>query len=165
MKTSNDAWKGFGKLLLNNKYFLLLLLIGLVLLLLPTSSADKTEDKAEATAEAASEYPSFSLSEEEERLEKALGRIEGAGHVTVLLSLKNTATRELAPGADGALVISAGSGVEDAVELRYSYPEYLGAVVVCTGADSAQVRLNIAEAVSVFTGLGTDSIRVIKMNG
>ena len=40
---------------------------------------------------------------------------------------------------------------------------YLGAVVVCDGADSATVRLRIMQAVSALTGLGSDKISVIKM--
>ena len=40
---------------------------------------------------------------------------------------------------------------------------YLGAVVVCDGADSATVRLRVMQAVSALTGLGSDKISVIKM--
>lgn len=38
-----------------------------------------------------------------------------------------------------------------------------GAVVLCTGADDAAVRLSVTNAVSAYTGLGSDKIRVIKM--
>ena len=37
-----------------------------------------------------------------------------------------------------------------------------GAVIVCDGADDAQVRLNIIEAVKAYTGLGCDRIQVLK---
>ena len=43
------------------------------------------------------------------------------------------------------------------------YPEYRGAIIVCQGADNAQVRLNIMEAVCRITGLGMDKISVLKM--
>ena len=33
-----------------------------------------------------------------------------------------------------------------------------GAVIICRGADSAQVRLSVSRAVSAFTGLGSDQI-------
>ena len=42
-------------------------------------------------------------------------------------------------------------------------PEYLGAVVLCQGADNAAVKLAIVEAVSKATGLSTDRITVLKM--
>ncbi|MBQ2618559.1 MAG: hypothetical protein IJG08_03670 [Oscillospiraceae bacterium] len=37
-----------------------------------------------------------------------------------------------------------------------------GAVVVCDGASDAQVRLDVTEAVSAYTGLGSDKIRVMQ---
>ena len=42
-------------------------------------------------------------------------------------------------------------------------PKYLGAIVVCNGADSPEVRLAVVEAVSKVTGLGADDISVLKM--
>lgn len=38
-----------------------------------------------------------------------------------------------------------------------------GAVVVCAGADSARVRLAVTNAVSAYTGLGSDKITVMKL--
>ena len=40
-----------------------------------------------------------------------------------------------------------------------------GAVVVCAGADSARVRLEVTNAVSAYTGLRSDHIIVMKMTG
>ena len=40
---------------------------------------------------------------------------------------------------------------------------YTGAVIFCQGADSAGVRLQIVEAVSVYTGLSSNKIMVLKM--
>ena len=39
-----------------------------------------------------------------------------------------------------------------------------GAAVVCQGADSVTVRLNITEAMRCYTGLGADRIVIFKMN-
>lgn len=41
--------------------------------------------------------------------------------------------------------------------------EYRGVVVVCEGADRAEVRLRLVKAVSAFTGLGANEIIVLKM--
>ena len=38
-----------------------------------------------------------------------------------------------------------------------------GAVVLCDGADNSSVRLYVTNAVSVYTGLGSDKIRIIKL--
>ena len=40
---------------------------------------------------------------------------------------------------------------------------YLGAVIVCQGADSPSVRFAVVDAVSKATGLGSDRISVLKM--
>ena len=38
-----------------------------------------------------------------------------------------------------------------------------GAVIVCSGADDARVRLDVTNAVAAYTGLGSDKITVMKM--
>lgn len=38
-----------------------------------------------------------------------------------------------------------------------------GAVVVCSGADSARTRLDVTNAVSAYTGLGSDKITIMSM--
>ncbi len=38
-----------------------------------------------------------------------------------------------------------------------------GAVVLCEGAENSSVRLSVTNAVSVYTGLGSDKIRIIKL--
>ena len=39
-----------------------------------------------------------------------------------------------------------------------------GAAVVCQGADSASVRLDITEVIRCYTGLGADKVVIFKMN-
>jgi stage III sporulation protein AG len=160
MKTKN-----FGetaKRLLKNKYMLCVLLLGLVLILLPTGNSGDKKSEGEVDIPALS-APAFSLESEERRLSETLQQIDGAGKVQVLLSLSSTASRELAETEGEPLVVSAGSGVQAPVELWYDYPEYLGAVVLCAGADNPRVKLDITNAVVSFTGLGSDKITVIKM--
>ncbi len=142
--------------ILKNKYALAVLAVGLLLLLWqPGGKTEKSTD-SEITA------PTFSLTQEEDRLESQLTKITGAGRVAVLLSVSNSISRELAESAEGTLVVSE-NGRERVVELYYVNPDYLGAVIVCDGADSADVRLKITKAVSAFTGLGADRISIISM--
>ena len=143
-----------------NPYVLAVLALGLVLMLLP--AGEKTE-AAPVKAENDSLCPAFSLEKEQERLQSALESISGVGKTKVLLSLKSTAERRLALSDGETVILSAGSGREQPVELNYIYPEYMGAVIVCQGAESAQISLQVISAVSAFTGLGTDSIQVLKM--
>ncbi|NLT15711.1 MAG: stage III sporulation protein AG [Clostridiales bacterium] len=175
-ETLGKVWS----LLKKNKYVMAVLLVGLVLILLPTGApaAQKNADRSTDTQTA------FSLSEQENRIAAALSKIEGAGRVTVVLTLQCSEEHVLAKdesesrstGANGAspessvekssavVIVSAGSSVEAPVTLKYIYPRYQGALVVCEGADNAAVRLQLVRAVSGLTGLGSDKIIVTKMN-
>ena len=120
------------------KYVLIILLAGLILLLLPTGSRTKAK-----TAQVAA------VSEQ------------------VLIECINESRlvlwRELATDDSGEpTIISAGGGAQEAVELKTVSPQYLGAVVVCDGADSPQVQLAVTQAVAQFTGLSTDHISVLR---
>ncbi len=144
-----------------NPYVPLVLLTGLVLIFLPTG--EEAEMVSNTEAQTSIEVPSFSLTSEEERLSEILNCISGVGETRVLLSLDSTATRKLASLADEAIVVSTGSGKEEAVEISYEYPTYLGAVVVCQGAENYAVKLAVTEAVSSYTGLGAGDITVLNM--
>lgn len=153
------------------KFVLLVALIGLLLLLLPTSS-DGKEAPVGTAVSGGEDY--FSLDELEEKLESTLSRIEGAGEVTVALTLRSGARQVLAQDMTAsdretersetrtAVVISGGSGREEAVILQQLAPQFQGAVVVCPGGDDPTVQLRLVEAVSDLTGLGADKISICK---
>ncbi|WP_297721628.1 stage III sporulation protein AG [Intestinimonas sp.] len=154
------------------KFVLLILLVGLLLLLLPAQSETGKEASAERTGETV--QVAFSLSELEEKLEKTLSKIDGAGEVTVALALRTGPRQILAQDTTGSdrngdrseerttVVISGGSGREEAVTLQQMAPQLQGAVVVCPGGDDPGVQLKLAEAVSDLTGLGADKISICK---
>ena len=137
------------------------LLAGLVLLLLPTGSKAKVKTvQASAVSE---QTQTQTIQAEEQRLTQLLQQINGAGQVQVLLSYRCSAERELATDDTGEpTIISAGGGAQEAVELKTVSPQYLGAVIVCDGADSPQVQLAVTQAVAQFTGLSTDHISVLR---
>ena len=139
------------------KYVLIILLAGLILLLLPTGSRTKAKT-AQAAAVSEQTQPQ-TIQAEEQRLTTLLQQINGAGQV----SYRCSAERELATDDSGEpTIISAGGGAQEAVELKTVSPQYLGAVVVCDGADSPQVQLAVTQAVAQFTGLSTDHISVLR---
>ena len=110
----------------------------------------------------------------ERRMEEALSRIEGAGEVSVVLTLRSGTRQVLAQDVSSArsqedqeedrttVVVSAGSGREEAVALQQIYPQFQGALVVCAGGDDPAVQLKLVEAVSALTGLGSDKISICK---
>ena len=172
-----DAIKLIGKY----KYILIVILAGAVLMLLPTSSSGGETSGGEAAEESEED---FSVEKMEQRIAEVLAQVDGAGKVEVILTLKTSTEVILArdeqtsyksSGEQGevtdydmdsdvsTVVISTGSGTEEAVVIKRIYPEYLGALVVCEGGDSASVRLKIVQAISSLTGLKADKITVIKM--
>ena len=101
----------------------------------------------------------------EQRLENILSRIQGAGEVAVLLTeARGGEIFYQTEGEDGKTVLVSGSDRSESGLVRTTMPpSYLGAVVVCRGADSPRVRLEVVNAVANATGLGTDRITVLKM--
>ena len=104
-----------------------------------------------------------SLAEEEKRLADALQAIDGVGKTHVLLSCRVSAQTEYVADGEKTVVLSVGSGKQDALEKRIRYPEYLGAVIVCEGGGDPNICWCVLEAVSRFTGLRSDQITVLKM--
>ena len=137
------------------RYVLLVILAGLALMLLPTGSGKETVSAA----------PQAQEESLEQRLEQILSRIQGAGKVAVMLteaSGPEVIYQTDGDGKDTVLVTDAARNEQGLVRSREP-PVYMGAIVVCSGADSAAVRLAVAEAVAKVTGLGMDRITVLKM--
>ena len=162
-KKAVKKWTDF---LLKNKYIAAAAAVGLILLMWPAGGGAKPKAASDAVSE------SFNLAREEERLALVLSKIDGAGEVSVMLTLRSDGRRLIAYdsrassgiGGEGeqAVIVSTGSGTNDVVTVSSVYPEYAGAVVVAEGAGSAGVRLEITRAVAAATGLGTDRIVVAK---
>ena len=64
-------------------------------------------------------------------------------------------------GWQGPVLTDSGGG-DAPVVTRTVYPTYRGALVVCQGADRAEVRLAVTEAVTALTGLTADRVTVAK---
>ena len=149
------------------RYVVLVLLLGLFLMLMPQTEKSKT-----AVPATIQEKTSLTLQEE---LEMLLCQMDGAGRVKVLLTeaegertiFQTDDHTEHTEGSGSTrkqtvIVSDSGRGEEGLVRQTLS-PVYLGAVILCQGADSASVRLAIIEAVSSATGLATHNIAVLKM--
>ena len=154
-----------GVLLRKYRYALLVLLVGAVLLLW---SSDNTPDQGSA---AAAQTDQVTVTEE---LTKILSQIRGVGRVEVMLSVavgqetiyvydEDVRTGESGTTKKDTVIITDKDRNESGL-IKVVIPEqYLGAVVVCEGADQPAVKLAVVEAVSRATGLGADRITVQKM--
>ena len=155
-----SVWKKIPK---QAAWILLVLGVGL-LLLLPRNGGDSRRTQTE-------ESLGFSLETEERRIEEALSRIEGAGRVTVVLTLEASEEREYARNTDSDRQDPAVGGRSEerseiarvgdgALTVKIAYPRYRGALIVTEGSGST-LRLAITQAVAALTGLGTDRITVV----
>ena len=157
-----DVWK---RLIGRYKYILLAILAGVLILMLP--------DGGSGTKEVTTQEMSFAGDElgiEERRMESLLSRIKNAGHVRVMLTLRESRKRILAydrktngeQSQYDTVVVSKGAGVQQPVVLQETGPTYQGAVVVCEGGDDPRVKLEIMNAVRSLTGLSADRICICK---
>lgn len=151
------------------RWVTIIFLAGLLLMLIPSTADDDVEEPLQ-------ERETFSLAETEQRMEEILSRIDGAGKLQLMLTLKTGSNLQLAENKDETadsdetrkqsetVTINRGSGYEDIVITQQIYPVYQGALVVCQGADKASVRLALTEAVAALTGLSSDKISIVKWN-
>ncbi len=149
------------------KYVAIILCLGVVLMLWPTRSQEDTQNQAETQSARQTDLQNFDLEELERRMETALSEINGVGEATVVLTLRSGGEDVLAQDtSEGStsdretVIISTGSGTEEAVSVKTIYPEFQGALVICNGAGNAGVKLEVLQAVSAITGLSSDQISI-----
>lgn len=146
------------------KYRLVLLvfLIGVFLMMLPTAE----ENEEQITPSTVEMPPSF-----QDSLADILSKISGAGKVEVLLTesvgeqVQYQTDDTVSPDnsrRDTVLITNA-DREEAGLVTQITPPVYRGAIVLCQGADNANVRLSIVQAVMSVTGLTSDHISVLKM--
>jgi stage III sporulation protein AG len=155
------------EVLIKHKYAFIILLIGVSFLLIPESKVDKAQQPIENISE--TNYLSS------ETLSEILQTVEGAGQVRVLLSVASgeeilyQADQDVSVSKDNnttiteTVILVDTNRVESGLIKQINPPKYLGAVIVCQGADSPTVKLAITQAVSRIVGLSSDKICVLKM--
>ena len=173
MKHEEGKQKQSGALaaLTRYKYVLPIAALGVLLLLWPSR---EKETQAEV-----SPAPSAADAEDlEQDMEDILGKIRGVGRVEVMLTMQSGGELVLASdstlrysGATHApddydrsteiVTVSGESGGQDVVVTQRKSPQYRGALVVCEGGENDAVRLQVIQAVSALTGLGSDRIAVV----
>lgn len=149
------------------KYILLIFLAGIVLMLFPTADSKKTEQQPTHVQEQAETVRL------EEQLSELLSQLAGAGKVQVLLTEATgqqtvyQENRDISQQSESTktstVILSDSTREQEGLVCQVNPPTYLGAVVLCQGADLPSVRLSITEAVSNATGLGYHKITVLKM--
>ena len=150
------------------RYVILILLLGIAFMLLPGN--EKPESNIQTSTRQINNIPL-----PEERLEDVLAQIQGAGRVKVMLTQASGEEHIYQVDEESShsdkdsklerktVILSDAARNQTALIKQVNPPEYLGAIVICQGADSAKVRLAMVDAVMKVTGLGADCISVLKM--
>ncbi len=164
IKTLTDKAISFIK---KYRYVFLIFMIGIVLMLLPTQKSEQLSQSS--TPETVCE-PSF-----EERLSEMLCCVEGAGDVKVILTasegeqiLYQMDVDRSGSGDNGSertdtVIVSDAQRNETGLIKQIIPAVYKGAIIMCQGADDPSVCYCLVDAVSKLTGLGANSISVLKM--
>lgn len=160
--------QGIAAIFQKYKYAVFIFALGIVFMLLPSQSSTKEEAQAIQTPL----QPSMTVQEE---LEEVLSYIQGAGAVKVMLTVASGEQTVYQKNEDSTIsdtstsikteVVTVTDADRNEVGLiqQINPPRYLGAIILCQGADDPAVKLAISNAVSKITGLGTDRIAVLKM--
>ncbi|MDO4174442.1 MAG: hypothetical protein Q4D42_06725 [Eubacteriales bacterium] len=161
------------------KYFAAVIVVGILLLLsakLPSQEQDTEETAVQSSS-------SFDLEAFQQTVAESLSKIDGAGRVEVLLSLESgeeavyasdvsQSSQSTGGSTDSTSetyqstmsILSDGSYGETPVLIKSNYPTFRGAVILCEGAQSDTVRLQIVQAVSALCGISSDHISISKLN-
>ncbi len=152
-----------GELLKKYGSVALVVLVGIFLLTLPTEASEESEITSGVSARADPKL--------QEELAELLSSVSGAGKVEVLLTQaqgEETLYQEQqrisgSETSRDTVVLSGSDRGEFGLIRQVNPPVYQGAVILCQGADSPQVKLAMVEAVKCATGLTADRITVLKM--
>lgn len=152
------------------KYVLIVIAVGVILLAIPTEEGGGSVSETENLTGGEED---FSVEALEEKLSDILSRVEGAGKVSVMLTVRSGMERILATDKDVSesdteheskeeiVVISTDAG-DEVVLIGQNYPVFQGALVVCPGGDVPEVQLQLTRALAALTGLSTNRITVCK---
>ncbi len=167
-----EKTEGVRKIWDRYKYAALVALIGAGLLLWPGLSGGEGVSRKEVRE------TGWTVQDVQQEMEEILGAMSGVGQVKVMLTVDSDGERQLAQDTQlsysgdtaapedysrkSETVLVDGSGGDETVVVRRTYPTYRGALVVCQGGGSAEVRLAVTEAVADLTGLPADRVTVAK---
>ena len=150
------------------KYAFIILAIGILLMCIPVKPSASEPEVVHSDIQ----QKELSVTDE---LAQILSQIDGVGDTKVILSISlgeetvyqtdsNESIEENSSKIDKETVIISDSSRGEKGLIRQVIPAtYMGAIVVCKGADDPQVRLSVVDAVAKFTGLGANKISVLKM--
>lgn len=163
-KVRNSVEKIFQKY----KFVVLILVLGAVLMLIPSTVGNSKKKNVTTETETVK-------SNVQDELADILSGMKGVGKVKVMLKESLGAetvyqtNQDISVSENGSdtrievITVTDSQRVENGLVKQIIPPQYLGAIILCEGADNPKIKLLVTEAVSKITGLGADKIAVLKM--
>lgn len=106
----------------------------------------------------------------EDKLSTELSKIDGAGKVSVLISVKKGLTTEIATekkvvnNSDGITTEETPILVSGKpIILTEVYPEIVGVIIIAKGAEDLKVRMSLLTAAQTFLDITSDKIEILTM--
>ena len=106
----------------------------------------------------------------EDKLSTELSKIDGAGKVSVLISVKTGLTTEIATekkvvnNSDGITTEETPILVSGKpIILTEVYPEIVGVIIIAKGAEDLKVRMSLLTAAQTFLDITSDKIEILTM--
>lgn len=171
------SMKAFRRIINDDRkkaFVVLLGIAGVILLVIsevvPSDSKQQKQVQEESSTEISCDEYEKNL---ENRLQNIISKIEGAGNVSVMVTLESStenifAVDQKRNGTDGKgyeneyVIIKKEDG-EGTVLIQTAQPEIRGVAVVCSGGGSAVVRQSITNTITAVLGISSARVNISVM--
>ena len=165
----------FGDFKNTDKKLKALICLGLAgVLIIVISEYIPSDDKKSETVNVDYTYEEY-VSSLEDKTEKLISEIDGAGRCSVMITLKNSNESVFAKNSEetssdssysknSEYVLYDGQGGDSPILIKQYFPEVQGVAIVCDGADNTVVRENIINSVSSLFSVPVSRITVSKIS-
>ena len=162
----SEAAAKLGRKIKSGKLFEIVVVVILILVVAVIVFTTLTD--RETSGEMSSDSADY-VQELETRLSKVLSKMEGAGEVSVFVTVASEGEKVLAveteQGEDGTVTTTPILSGGEPIVLEELMPEITGVLIVAEGANDLSVRFNLLEAAASVLNINQSIIKVYTMGG
>ena len=141
--------------------------VGIFLLIFASGEWNSKEKEEQISASVMHGEPSEYAAEVEAQVITICSRVEGAGQVSAVVTLKGgyrtvyaSDSQSSSSGYKSNTVLIGSGSSEQAIPIGYENPQIAGIGIVCTGADCMEVRQEILSLISAAFDIPTNKIYI-----
>ena len=168
LKVSTEKQKSFFSKLKDNKkiqYLIIGICFCLIIILLFSSSIISKNTSNQVTS--IDEY----VNNLEKRLVKTLSKVEGVGDVSVVITVESgmetvLANKTITTNSNGNVVVEESPIIVNGktITVMEKYPEIIGVLIVCEGANNIAVMRKIQQATISLLDINVNQIEILSMS-